>query len=99
MYAQTDNLVYIDGPFSVDAPFTERAFMRTFVESVDEEELKWHRDYNDRIVTTIYPTDWLVQLDNELPKSLNEGVFIPKGVWHRVIKGTGSLTIHITETT
>jgi hypothetical protein len=49
----------------------------------------------DRIIESIEQTDWLVQLDNELPKSLNEKVFIPMGVWHRVIKGSGDLKIKL----
>jgi hypothetical protein len=32
-------------------------------------------------------------LENQLPKSLNSKIFIPMGVWHRVIKGTGDLKI------
>ena len=61
----------------------------------DSGEFTWHRDREDRIVESIEQTDWLVQLDNELPKSLNEKIFIPMGVWHRVIKGSGDLKIKL----
>jgi hypothetical protein len=37
-------------------------------------------------------------MDNQMPKSLTEGkeYFIPKGVYHRVIKGNGDLKVEIT---
>lgn len=69
--------------------------VRTFKSDVKGGELVWHRDKEDRIVECVGNTDWMVQLDNELPKSLNETVFIPKGVYHRVIKGNGNLTVKI----
>jgi hypothetical protein len=40
-------------------------------------------------------TDWMVQMDNELPKPLTEKVFIPKETYHRVIKGSDDLTVKI----
>lgn len=71
--------------------------IRVFSESTDDQELKWHQDNEDRLVSSIHPTDWMVQLDNELPIKLdiNREIFIPEGVWHRVIKGTGDLTVKI----
>ena len=39
----------------------------------------------------IEDTDWQIQLDNCLPSSLKECIFIPKHKWYRVIKGTGTL--------
>lgn len=69
--------------------------LRDFTEDVSQFELKWHRDIEDRTVISIEPTDWKVQLDNELPRSLNSPVKIGAGTWHRVIKGTGSLTVKI----
>lgn len=62
-------------------------FIREFSVDVDSNEYGWHRDKEDRTVISLNETDWLIQLDNELPKSLNEEVFIPKNVYHRVIKG------------
>ena len=38
----------------------------------------------------------MIQLDNELPIEIKEKVFIPKGVYHRVIKGTGDMKIKLT---
>jgi hypothetical protein len=36
-----------------------------------------------------------IQLDNKLPTSLNESIFIERHEWHRVIKGTGTLKLKI----
>jgi hypothetical protein len=58
------------------------------------EEL-WHRDLEDRLVEIIGETDWLVQLDNQLPTSMNSPIFIPKHEFHRTIKGTGNLKLKI----
>lgn len=69
--------------------------VRTFSEGVDNTELVWHRDKEDRIVKSVGNTDWMVQLDNELPKPLTETIFIPKNTYHRVIKGSGDLTVKI----
>lgn len=69
--------------------------IRVFDESIDPVELMWHRDQEDRIVEAVEPTDWKVQLDNELPTLINKPIFIPKYVWHRTIKGTGPLKIKI----
>lgn len=76
--------------------YTDKGNVRVFSKSVPGYKLLWHRDKEDRIVKSIEQTDWKVQLDNELPKSLNNEIFIPKGVYHRVIKGTGDLQIRIT---
>jgi hypothetical protein len=69
--------------------------VRQFSEKVDEIDLKWHRDLEDRTVVSIEETDWKIQLENELPISLNSPVFIKAGIWHRVIKGNSELKIKI----
>jgi hypothetical protein len=58
------------------------------------EEL-WHQDNEDRIIEIIGETDWQIQLDNQLPTSMNVPIFIPKHMWHRAIKGTGNLQLKI----
>lgn len=73
----------------------ECTYIRTFLQSTEEEELKWHWDEEDRTIKAIKKTDWLFQFDNELPISLNKEIFIPKGAMHRVIKGTKDLQIKI----
>lgn len=79
--------------------FTEEvinnAYIRTFSSDVDSAELTWHRDKEDRLVEAIGTTNWKFQFDNELPKKIEGQIFIPKGVWHRTIKGDGDLVIKI----
>jgi len=71
--------------------------LRKFSETVDEGELQWHRDREDRIVIPTHQTDWKVQMDNKLPISLVEGeqIEIPKGIYHRLIKGSGELNLTV----
>jgi len=82
-------------------PFKEKRFenksLRTFSEKVEIDDLKWHTDEEDRIVKITESTDWMLQMDNELPVKLekNKKYYIPKGVYHRVIKGTGDLKVEI----
>ena len=71
--------------------------VRTFSQNIDEDELVWHRDRKDREVTVLKETDWQFQFDNEIPQILKDVIFIPKNTYHRVIKGTGELNVHITE--
>lgn len=71
--------------------------IRIFKESTDDSEFKWHQDNEDRLVFALHETDWMVQLDDELPMHLepNKEIFIPEGVWHRLIKGTGDLKVKV----
>lgn len=71
--------------------------IRVFREDTDSGEFMWHRDHENRIVESIGDTDWMIQIDNELPKVIKDKVFIPMGVYHRVIKGTGDLKISVTK--
>lgn len=76
-------------------PFEEKDEIRTFSKDVESEELKWHRDREDRIVTPINSNDWMFQRDNGLPEPIDKEIFIKKGEWHRVIKGTSDLEIKV----
>ena len=82
-------------------PYSERRkdnlIVRTFSQDIDEKELVWHRDRQDREVTVPEETDWQFQFDNELPQVLKNTIFIPKNTYHRLIKGTGELNVHIIE--
>jgi len=77
--------------------FKESVVVRTFFSNTDESELKWHWDEEDREIESLETTDWLFQFDNQLPMEINKKIFIPKGVIHRVIKGTGDLKLQITK--
>lgn len=74
----------------------EKQVIRTFSQDTIDEEFKWHRDDEDRLVEILEPTDWKFQFDNQLPQKLEGNLTILKGVYHRVIKGTGDLKVKIT---
>lgn len=76
---------------------SKNKFIREFNEDTESSEFIWHKDKEDRIVESISETDWLLQIDNELPKKIEGKVFIPKETYHRVIKGTGDLKIRLTK--
>jgi hypothetical protein len=80
-------------------PFKEKIedgyHIRTFTENVEDSELVWHRDKEDRIVKSVGKTNWMLQMDNEVPKIIEGEFFIPKNTYHRVIKGNGDLTVKV----
>jgi len=78
-----------------DIETTDKYIVREFNENIDPIELMWHRDNEDRTIEIIGETDWKLQLDNQLPTSLNSPIFIPRHMWHRAIKGTGTLKLKI----
>jgi hypothetical protein len=67
--------------------------IRKFSEYSDSNEFKWHWDEEDRLIHMVHKTDWKLQLDNELPIQIKSTIRISKGTWHRLIKGTGDLSI------
>jgi hypothetical protein len=71
--------------------------IREFSQDIDELDLIWHMDDEDRTIVAIEETDWLFQFDDELPLSLNSSIFIPRHKIHRVIKGTENLKLKITK--
>jgi quercetin dioxygenase-like cupin family protein len=82
-----------------DQPGTSHSWCRTFSSSVDDADLKWHRDHQTRHVTVLSGKGWQFQFDDELPFLLTEkhSLVIPQGVFHRIIKGSGDLVLQITE--
>jgi quercetin dioxygenase-like cupin family protein len=77
----------------------DNKLIRTFSPEVDSDELVWHQDLRDRVVTIIESGGWKFQREDELPiKLMNEQIlFIPKQSWHRVLKGTSKLVVEIEE--
>lgn len=69
--------------------------IRKFLENTSSEEFHWHKDNEDRIVTSLHETDWMFQRDNQLPEPIVGKIKIKAGEWHRVIKGTGDLEIQV----
>ena len=70
--------------------------IREFSHDTPSFEFVWHRDKDDRWVECTHDTDWLFQLDNDIPRRLaKDKLFIPKETYHRLIKGTGDLVVKI----
>lgn len=86
----------------MEFPFTEEqildnVFIRTFTSDVEESELQWHWDEENRIIEPLDENDWFFQFDNSLPFPIKEKINIPAGVIHRVIKGSTDLKVKITK--
>jgi hypothetical protein len=78
-----------------DIETTDTYIIREFNENVDPIELLWHRDSESRTIEILEDTNWQIQLDDNLPTSLKEHIFIPKHTYHRLIKGNGTLKLKI----
>lgn len=80
-------------------PFEERqvgnVYFRKFSKDLNSDELKWHRDKEDRIIIPIKENNWLFQRDNQLPEPIVGEIKIKSGEWHRIIKGNKDLEIKI----
>ena len=86
----------------MDFPFTEEQiddyiFIRTFSADVDEMDLIWHADKENRVVTVLEGNGWKFQFDEELPIEMTNGLDISifEGRLHRIIKGNGPLKIKL----
>ena len=81
-------------------PYSEKKedgyIIRKFSQDTPSFHFVWHRDKEDRIVQAIHDTDWLFQLDNQVPQRLSKDkLLIPKETYHRIIKRTGDLVVKI----
>ena len=83
-------------PF-IEQQVDSQLFIREFSADVDEMELIWHTDREDRVVSVIEGNNWKFQFDEQLPFEMMDyiDIVIPKGVIHRVIKGDGPLKIKV----
>jgi len=65
--------------------------LRRFNKELNPQDLKWHKDLDDRLVYSLLPTKWKIQQDNELPITItNQPLFIRKGTFHRLIPNNNS---------
>lgn len=86
-----------DRPY-IDLEVTPTFKVREFSANVEEQELYWHRDDENRTVEVLeVGSNWHFQRDNQLPELLVQGtkIFIQRHEWHRVHKGSGKLLIKI----
>ena len=79
-------------------PYTDNKDIRTFkVNEIQDSDLVWHADKENRIISIVEGEGWRFQRDNELPMYLSKGdkLKIPEGQIHRILKGTTDLVIKI----
>jgi hypothetical protein len=83
-------------------PFQEESesdgwVIRRFSADVATEDLRWHRDGEDREIIAVESSGWSLQKDDRLPQVLHKGEChsVRKGEWHRLIKGSGELVLRI----
>ena len=90
----------MDFPF-IEEQISENIFIRTFSEDVDEMDLIWHTDKENRVVNVLEGNGWKFQFDEELPFEMVDGLNISifEGRIHRIIKGQGPLKIELHKNT
>jgi len=85
-----------DLPF-LDEDVGDGWIIRRFSFDLPMDELRWHRDGEDRDILVIESDGWALQKDNGLPIELRkkESHSIRRGEWHRLLKGSGELVLKI----
>ncbi len=73
----------------------ENYFIRTFSQDVNEEELCWHVDLEDRIVSPLKETDWRFKRDTHLPEKIEGEIYINANEWHSIINGSGDVEVRV----
>jgi len=83
-------------PFE-EEQISDNIFIRTFSTDIDEMDLIWHTDKENRFIKVLEGNGWQFQYDEELPFEMTDGLGFPvmKGQIHRVIKGLGPLKIEL----
>jgi hypothetical protein len=66
---------------------SEKKIIRVFSNDIDNSELKWHFDLEDREIIPLNKNDWKIQFDNNLPIVIQNKIFIKKNQWHRIFAG------------
>ncbi len=72
-----------------DLEITDSYIIREFSQNIDPIELMWHRDDQDRTIEIIGKTDYSIQLEDSLPISLIERIFIKRPRGGRSWEGAG----------
>ena len=85
----------------VELPFVKEEDLdveiREFLIERDDKEYVWHRDNEHREIEVLEGEGWRFQYENCLPYLLTPGMIfdIPKGEYHRLIKGYNNLKCRI----
>ena len=88
---------------NIPRPYKEKRkngnLVREFSSDSNPDDLIWHKDKQDRVVTVVKSNGWKLQMESGLPFDLTEGknYKIPAFSWHRILKGRGNLLIKIKE--
>ena len=85
----------VELPFADE--YTVEGIEREFFVDRDDEEYVWHKDHDDREIEILEGEGWRIQFEDCLPYLLKPGMIfdIPKGHYHRVIKGVNTLKCRI----
>ena len=80
-------------------PYSHNNNIREFSKDVNEMDLVWHQDKEDRKIEVLEGKGWKFQKDNELPFVMKVGdtINIEKMTYHRIHKGQDKLVIEIQE--
>jgi hypothetical protein len=78
-------------------PYTDSDDIRMFNVGDDQREFVWHRDKEDRIFEVLEGEAWQLQYNGSIPILLEEEktYYIPKMMYHRLIKGYNNLKVKI----
>ena len=78
-------------------PYTDSDDIRMFNVGDDQKEFVWHRDKEDRIFEVLEGEAWQLQYNGSIPILLEERktYYIPKMMYHRLIKGYNNLKVKI----
>ena len=84
----------------LDYYINDSIFIRVFNQNIEYNKFVWHRDEKDRDVDILYADPaWSFQFDDQLPFPLKSGdkLTIKSNVYHRLLKGKGTLILLIKE--
>lgn len=78
-------------------PYTDSDDIRMFNVGDDQREFVWHRDKEDRIFEVLEGEAWQLQYNGSIPILLEESktYYVPKMMYHRLIKGYNNLKVKI----
>jgi hypothetical protein len=82
-------------PF-LEKKIDEERSIRVFSSDLGQDDLYWHKDKEDRVISKKYGEDWYYQEDNSLPVLISsKPIFIKKNTWHRILMGSSDLVIEV----
>jgi len=71
-----------------DTKLTHKLFFREFSKKVDQGDLVWHKDKNNRNIRVVDGSGWYIQFENHIPRKLRvgESINIKAKTYHRILK-------------